>query len=86
MLLEATRVLEEGVALSARDVDLAMIFGTGFPPFRGGLLFWADHVGAAEILDKLKPYESLGARYQPTALLVRVAKAKGKFYDEKLNR
>lgn len=83
MLLEATRVLEEGVAASARDVDLAMIFGTGFPPFRGGLLFWADQLGAAAILEKLKPYESLGARLQPTALLQRNARTKSKFYEDK---
>jgi 3-hydroxyacyl-CoA dehydrogenase/enoyl-CoA hydratase/carnithine racemase len=82
MLLEATRVLEDGVATSARDVDLAMIFGTGFPPFRGGLLFWADQAGAAAILEKLKAYEALGERYRPTKLLVDVAKTKRKFYDK----
>jgi 3-hydroxyacyl-CoA dehydrogenase/enoyl-CoA hydratase/carnithine racemase len=81
MLLEATRVLEDGVAASARDVDLAMIFGTGFPPFRGGLLFWADATGAAAIVDKLKQYESLGPRYKPTASMLALAKSNGKFYD-----
>lgn len=83
MLLEATRVLEDGVATSARDVDLAMIFGTGFPPFRGGLLFWADSVGAAAIVAKLKQYASLGERYKPTALLLSTEKIGGKFYAEK---
>ncbi|MBA3483734.1 MAG: enoyl-CoA hydratase/isomerase family protein, partial [Pirellulales bacterium] len=39
MLLEATRVLEDGVAANERDVDLALIYGIGFPPFRGGLFF-----------------------------------------------
>jgi 3-hydroxyacyl-CoA dehydrogenase/enoyl-CoA hydratase/3-hydroxybutyryl-CoA epimerase/3-hydroxyacyl-CoA dehydrogenase/enoyl-CoA hydratase/3-hydroxybutyryl-CoA epimerase/enoyl-CoA isomerase len=83
MLLEATRVLEDGVATSARDIDLAMIFGTGFPPFRGGLLFWADSIGAAAIVEKLKPYASLGERYRPTALLLSTANSGGKFYAEK---
>ncbi len=86
MLLEATRVLEDHVATSARDVDLAMIFGTGFPPFRGGLLFWADDVGAAMIIEKLKHYSPLGARYQPTALLLSTAHENGKFYDERKDR
>jgi 3-hydroxyacyl-CoA dehydrogenase/enoyl-CoA hydratase/3-hydroxybutyryl-CoA epimerase/3-hydroxyacyl-CoA dehydrogenase/enoyl-CoA hydratase/3-hydroxybutyryl-CoA epimerase/enoyl-CoA isomerase len=81
MLLEATRVLEDGVAASARDVDLAMIFGTGFPPFRGGLLFWADATGAAAIVEKLKAYVSLGERYKPTPSLLALAKSSGKFYE-----
>ena len=70
MLLEATRVLEDGVAASVRDVDLALIFGIGFPPFRGGLFFWADALGAAAIVEKLKTYESLGERFSPTELLL----------------
>jgi 3-hydroxyacyl-CoA dehydrogenase/enoyl-CoA hydratase/3-hydroxybutyryl-CoA epimerase/3-hydroxyacyl-CoA dehydrogenase/enoyl-CoA hydratase/3-hydroxybutyryl-CoA epimerase/enoyl-CoA isomerase len=82
MLLEATRVLEDGVATSARDVDLAMIFGTGFPPFRGGLLFWADSLGAAAIVEKLKAYAPLGERYLPTFLLLSAAKNHSKFYEE----
>jgi 3-hydroxyacyl-CoA dehydrogenase/enoyl-CoA hydratase/3-hydroxybutyryl-CoA epimerase/3-hydroxyacyl-CoA dehydrogenase/enoyl-CoA hydratase/3-hydroxybutyryl-CoA epimerase/enoyl-CoA isomerase len=83
MLLEAARVLEDGVAASARDVDLAMIFGTGFPPFRGGLLFWADSLGAAAIVEKLKHYESLGPRYKPTRSLLALSKSNGKFYELK---
>src|SRR5690606_21265436 len=69
MLLEATRVLEDGLVRDVRDVDLALIYGIGFPPFRGGLLFWADTVGAAKLVELLKPFESLGRRYQPTSLL-----------------
>ncbi|MEQ8839274.1 MAG: 3-hydroxyacyl-CoA dehydrogenase NAD-binding domain-containing protein, partial [Lacipirellulaceae bacterium] len=79
MLLEATRVLEDGVANSVQDVDLALIFGIGFPPFKGGLLFWADQVGPARILEQLEPYKSLGKRYEPTALLQSAAED-GRFY------
>ncbi len=60
MLLEATRMLEEKVVRDVRDVDLGLIFGLGFPPFKGGLLFWADTLGAAKIVEMLKPLESLG--------------------------
>src|SRR5690606_35308239 len=81
MLLEATRVLEEGIVRDVRDVDLGLIFGIGFPPFRGGLLFWADTVGAAELIERLKPFESLGPRMQPTALLERMAAEGRKFYE-----
>jgi 3-hydroxyacyl-CoA dehydrogenase len=83
MLLEATRVLEEHVARDARDVDLGLIFGIGFPPFRGGLLFWADTLGASAILKRLEPYQSLGARYAPTPMLLKMARKVTKFYDEK---
>jgi 3-hydroxyacyl-CoA dehydrogenase/enoyl-CoA hydratase/3-hydroxybutyryl-CoA epimerase/3-hydroxyacyl-CoA dehydrogenase/enoyl-CoA hydratase/3-hydroxybutyryl-CoA epimerase/enoyl-CoA isomerase len=82
MLLEATRILEDGVAADPRDVDLALIYGIGFPPFRGGLFFWADMLGAPAIMEKLKAYNSLGKRYQPTKLLKDVAKNNGKFYAD----
>lgn len=81
MLLEATRLLEDGIIADVRDVDLGLIFGIGFPPFKGGLFFWADAVGPAVILDKLKKYESLGERYQPTATLKKVVTEKIKFYE-----
>jgi 3-hydroxyacyl-CoA dehydrogenase/enoyl-CoA hydratase/3-hydroxybutyryl-CoA epimerase/3-hydroxyacyl-CoA dehydrogenase/enoyl-CoA hydratase/3-hydroxybutyryl-CoA epimerase/enoyl-CoA isomerase len=82
MLLEATRVLEDGVAANVRDIDLALIYGIGFPPFRGGLFFWADAVGAAAILEKLKAYNSLGQRFAPTKTLLDAAKSKSKFYQD----
>ncbi|MFP6613751.1 MAG: multifunctional fatty acid oxidation complex subunit alpha, partial [Pirellulales bacterium] len=80
-LLEATRVLEEQLVRDARDVDLGLIFGTGFPPFKGGLLFWADTLGASRIIELLKPYEPLGNRYKPTDLLKEMASSTRKFYD-----
>ena len=81
MLVEATRVLEENIVRDPRDVDLGLIFGIGFPPFKGGLLFWADTLGAQQIVEMLKPYESLGPRYQPTELLSELAAQGRKFYD-----
>ena len=53
----------------ARDVDLALIFGIGLSAVPGGLFFWADTVGAAKIVEKLKPYAPLGKRFEPTKLL-----------------
>jgi 3-hydroxyacyl-CoA dehydrogenase/enoyl-CoA hydratase/3-hydroxybutyryl-CoA epimerase/3-hydroxyacyl-CoA dehydrogenase/enoyl-CoA hydratase/3-hydroxybutyryl-CoA epimerase/enoyl-CoA isomerase len=81
MLLEATRVLEDKIARDARDVDLGLIYGIGFPPFRGGLLFWADTLGAAAIVKRLESCQSLGARYQPTEMLKKMARDGAKFYD-----
>ncbi len=82
MLLEATRLLEDKVVRDVRDVDLGLIFGLGFPPFKGGLLFWADTLGAAKILEMIKPYESLGARWKPTPLLEEMARTGKKFYGQ----
>ena len=81
MLLEATRVLEAGIVRDARDVDLGLIFGIGFPPFRGGLLFWADTIGAARLLEQIQPLEPLGARFQPTELLCSMARDGATFYS-----
>lgn len=80
MLLEATRVLEEQLVRDVRDVDLGLIFGIGFPAFRGGLLFWADQVGVAELLRWLEPFASLGERMQPTQLLLDMARRGATFY------
>ncbi|MGH7140092.1 MAG: 3-hydroxyacyl-CoA dehydrogenase family protein, partial [Pirellulales bacterium] len=80
MVLEATRILAEQKVRDPRDVDLGLIYGIGFPPFKGGLLFWADTLGAAKLVEMLKPYESLGKRYQPTPMLVEMAKSDRTFY------
>ena len=83
MLLEATRVLEDGIVRDPRDVDLGLIFGIGFSPFIGGLLFWADTLGAAKIVEMLKPYASLGPRFAPTPLLLEMAKQSKGFYPKR---
>ncbi|HEV3138196.1 MAG TPA: 3-hydroxyacyl-CoA dehydrogenase family protein, partial [Pirellulales bacterium] len=80
MVLEATRILEAKVVRDPRDVDLGLIFGVGFPPFKGGLLFWADSLGAAKIVELLKPFENLGPRMHPTPLLLEMSKAGRRFY------
>jgi 3-hydroxyacyl-CoA dehydrogenase/enoyl-CoA hydratase/carnithine racemase len=82
MLLEATRMLEEKIVRDVRDVDLGLIFGLGFPPFQGGLLYWADTIGAAKLLEMIKPLEPLGARFQPTPLLKEMATSGRKFYPK----
>jgi 3-hydroxyacyl-CoA dehydrogenase/enoyl-CoA hydratase/carnithine racemase len=82
MILEATRILEEKIVRDPRDVDLGLIYGIGFPPFKGGLLFWADTLGAAKIIEMLKPYEALGERMKPTPMLLEMAKTGGKFYKQ----
>jgi len=80
MLAEAVRILEEGIVRKYEDVDFGLIFGIGFPPFRGGLLRWADSVGAAVLVEKLAKYEPLGKRFQCPAMLKEMARSNKTFY------
>ncbi len=81
VLVEATRVLEEGIVRDVRDIDAGLVFGLGFPHCCGGLLFWADQVGAGRLVEMLKPWESLGTRMQPTTLLLGMAESGRRFYE-----
>ena len=74
MLNEAARCLEEGIVASPEDLDLALVFGIGFPPFRGGLLQDADRRGLAAWVDRLLDFEKrYGARFAPCQRLVEMA-------------
>lgn len=70
MVDEAARCLDEGIVRSAADVDLGMVFGTGFPPFRGGLLRFADGLGVREVSDTLARFaETVSPRFAPSDAL-----------------
>ena len=74
MVNEAARCLDEGVAARTEDVDAAMVLGTGFAPFRGGLLRYADERGMKGIVDRLHELETrFGDRFTPAPLLEKVA-------------
>lgn len=81
MLIEAAHILEEGRVDDARVIDLAVLFGLGFPAQRGGLLWWADALGADRVLAKLQSLAALGPRAEPTPMLKSMAKAGRRFYD-----
>ena len=82
MINEAARVMEDGLVERAGDLDLAMIMGTGFPPFRGGLLRYADALHPRVVLDRLEDYaERLGERFRPAPLLVEMAAEEQGFHD-----
>jgi 3-hydroxyacyl-CoA dehydrogenase/enoyl-CoA hydratase/3-hydroxybutyryl-CoA epimerase len=82
MINEASRCLEEKIVESSQEVDLGMIMGTGFPPFRGGLLRYADVVGARTIVERLTEYQKrYGARYEPAPALLKRAEKNEKFYS-----
>ncbi len=66
MINEGWRCLQEGIAPNSDTIDFAMIMGTGFPPFRGGIMQYADEIGRAKVIERLKHYEQLyGPRFKP---------------------
>ena len=81
MINEAARILADGIVRSAAELDLAMIMGTGFPPFRGGLLRFADTLHARGVLDRLHAlHEVHGERFAPAPLLEELARTDRTFY------
>lgn len=82
MINEAARCLEEKVVDSAATVDIGMIMGTGFPPYRGGLLRYADSIGASAILKDLERFskEVDAKRFEPSKLLVELARTGRTFH------
>ncbi len=83
MVNEAARALiEDKIVDTAREVDLGMIMGTGFPPFRGGLLKHADTVGSSKIVADLEQFSSkIGPRFKAAAPLAQMGQNNGKFYN-----
>lgn len=73
---EGARILEEGIALRASDIDVACILGYGWPIYTGGPMFWADSVGLDRIVAELrKMAERHGPAFAPAELLVRKAES-----------
>lgn len=73
MINEASRCLEENIVTEASVIDFAMITGTGFPAYKGGLLSYANEIGLKNILESLRKFEKdYGERFKPSNLLVRL--------------
>ena len=74
MLLECSRCLEDHIVGTPVEVDIALLYGLGFPPFRGGIFRWADATGSAALLAATKKHAALGKLYEPTAQLQDLAR------------
>lgn len=80
---EAACMMEEGICDRPQDMDLAMIYGTGFPPYRGGILRYADQWGLKNVHRKLVELEKqYGARFTPARLIVDMAESGKTFYAQ----
>ena len=79
MAIEMARCLEEGIVGSAAEADMALIYGLGFPVFRGGVFRWVDSIGIKEFCALAEKYADLGPLYVPTQGMCEMA-ASGKNY------
>ena len=80
LCLETVRCLEDGIVETAAEADMGLIYGIGFPPFRGGALRYIDSIGVAEFVALADQYAELGAMYQPTEKLREMAKNGQSFF------
>ena len=81
MINEVVLCLEEGIIASPQEADMALVYGLGFPPFRGGVFRYLDSVGIANFVETAKGYQDLGATYQVPQLLLDMAEKGESFYD-----
>ena len=80
MINEGAKILEEGKAQRASDIDIVWIYGYGWPVYRGGPMFYADTVGLKTVLEKLKEFEArFGEDFKPAPLLEKLAADGGSF-------
>jgi 3-hydroxyacyl-CoA dehydrogenase len=82
MINEGAKILQEGIAQRASDIDIVWINGYGWPVYRGGPMFYADLAGPEKILAKLKEFEgAMGADFTPAPLLEKLV-AEGKRFQD----
>ncbi|MFP3910615.1 MAG: 3-hydroxyacyl-CoA dehydrogenase NAD-binding domain-containing protein [Desulfobacteraceae bacterium] len=80
---EAAYMIQEGICDRPQDMDLAMIYGTGFPPYRGGILRYADAWGIRNVYEYLSRKEAeFGVRFKPAPLLQQMAESGDAFYRD----
>ncbi|WP_341660382.1 fatty acid oxidation complex subunit alpha FadB [Vibrio sp.] len=79
MINEVVLCLEEKIIASPQEADMALVYGLGFPPFRGGVFRYLDSIGIAEFVAMAKQHSDLGAMYQVPQLLIDMA-AKGETF------
>ena len=82
LCIETVRCLEDGIVDSAAEADMGLIYGIGFPPFRGGALHYLDQIGLDNFCEMAKKYEALGPLYQPTEKMKQMAAAGDKYFPE----
>jgi len=86
MINEVVLCLEEGIIASPQEADMALVYGLGFPPFRGGVFRYLDTLGVANYVAMAADYQSLGPLYQVPQLLLEMAKKQARFYGAEVSQ
>ncbi len=86
MVNEVIRCLEEGVIDTAHEADMGLIYGLGFPPFRGGPMRYLEQLGLDSFIEIADKYAHLGEIYQVTDGLRQMAKAKNSYFDTNVSQ
>ena len=81
MIIEASLCLEQDVADSAEEIDLALVLGLGFPRYAGGPLKYADWLGLKRVVERCDAYASLGPLYAPTERMRAMARAGERYFS-----
>jgi 3-hydroxyacyl-CoA dehydrogenase/enoyl-CoA hydratase/3-hydroxybutyryl-CoA epimerase/enoyl-CoA isomerase len=81
MIIESSRCLEDRIVATPAELDLGLVYGLGFPPFRGGALRYADAAGLQAICRAAEPHRALGPLYEPTGQMLGLARSGATFYD-----
>ncbi|MCP4295991.1 MAG: fatty acid oxidation complex subunit alpha FadB, partial [Proteobacteria bacterium] len=82
MLFESSRCLEDKIVATPQEVDMGLIYGLGFPPFRGGIFRYADTIGLPKICEDAKSFSHLGKLYEPTEQINSMLQSGAKFYND----
>ena len=80
MATELARCLEEGIVSSAAEADMALVYGVGFPPFRGGVFRWLDNIGMQAFVEMSDQFKHLGKLYEATDTQREMAANGSKYY------
>ena len=81
MLIETVRCLEEKIVATPSEADMGLVYGIGFPPFRGGALKYLDTIGLDKFIARAEQFKDLGKLYEPTETMRDMAKKGQKYYS-----
>jgi 3-hydroxyacyl-CoA dehydrogenase/enoyl-CoA hydratase/3-hydroxybutyryl-CoA epimerase/enoyl-CoA isomerase len=81
LIIECSRCLEDKIVNTPVELDIALIYGLGFPPFRGGPFRYADAIGLKALCEKAAKFAALGKLYEPTAQMLKLAENGGTFHE-----
>ena len=81
MINEGAKILDEGIAVRASDIDVVYVYGYGWPVYRGGPMHYANKLGLDKVLEKLRHYQKQSGDdfWAPSPYLVKLAEAGGQF-------